>query len=271
MAGIPDNAPGWVARVPGHYAILDALIFPVSLINDHYIYEWVNICYSAAHGKKSSEIIGKTVQAIWGQEVFYRYIKRDLDRCLEGREVREGAWVNFPALGRRYCEYIYSPYRPDGTSSMWAIVVSYDITDRKNADEQIESSERRFRSLSEASLEAIVFIENGIVVDANEALYKLFGYQKGEVLRKPAIDFIAPEWRENTIKRIKEGIQGSYETCGLRRDGTTFPIEVTAREFEEKGHRMRISAVRDLTRTKTNRRRIEGSPGAPGEACERAN
>jgi PAS domain S-box-containing protein len=177
LTGIPVNLTGGFPRAPGHLDILDALILPVMLVNDHYIYEYVNSCCSAAHGKESSEIIGKTVQSLWGQEAFNSHIKRELDRCLEGREVRAEAWVNFPILGRRYCESIYSPYRPDGTKRVWAIMVTYDITDRKNAEEQVENSERRFRSLSEASLEAIIFIENGVVVDANEALYKLFGYQ----------------------------------------------------------------------------------------------
>ena len=49
-------------------------------------------------------------------------------------------------------------------------------------EEALKQSEHRFRNLSEASLEAIVFIEDGVIVDANDALNRLFGYE-GEDLR----------------------------------------------------------------------------------------
>jgi PAS domain S-box-containing protein len=261
----PENCLSGFLRNSGHLAILDAMSLPVMLISNKYIYEWVNSAYASAHEKKPSDIIGKTVPAVLGQELFNGHIKENLDRCLEGREVRQEAWINFSALGRRYYEIVYSPYRQDDTNSTWAIVVTYDMTERRNAEQQVENSERRFRSLSEASLEAIVFIENGVIVDANQALDALFGYQKGEVRGKLVIDFIALEWRETTLKRMNKRIEGSYETVGLRKDGTTFPIEVTAREFEENGRRMRISAAKDLT----ERKRIEGELKAYQEHLER--
>lgn len=257
MTKMQNNPHTGSSRTPGHLAILDAITLPVTLINNQYTYEWVNSCYGSAHGKEPSDIIGKTVPEVWGWDVFNKYIKKDLDRCLQGQEMWQEAWINFSALGRRFCETVYSPYNPYGTDIIWAIVVTYDITERKNAEEQVQNSERRFRSLSEASLEAIVFIENGVIVDANQALYRLFGYEHGEVPGKLATDFIASERRAITIQRMKDQTEGSYETMGLRKDGTTFPIEVQAREFEENGRRMRISAVRDLTERKRIERELE--------------
>jgi PAS domain S-box-containing protein len=108
-----------------------------------------------------------------------------------------------------------------------------DITDRKEKEEALKQSEHRFRSLSEASLEAIVFIEDGVVVDANEALNRLFGYEGEDLRGKFASEFIAPERRLFTDERIRTRTVGAYETIGLRKDGSTFPIEVNPREFEQ--------------------------------------
>jgi PAS domain S-box-containing protein len=131
--------------------------------------------------------------------------------------------------------------------------IDRDITDRKQMEEDLKKSEQRFRSLSEASLEAIVFIEDGIIVDANEALNRLFGYEGEDLRGRPATDFIVPERRAFTDERMRTRTEGVYETDGLRKDGGVFPIEVNPREFENDGKKLRISAVRDLT----DRKKIE--------------
>ena len=125
-----------------------------------------------------------------------------------------------------------------------------DITERKLVEEALKQSEHRFRNLSEASLEAIVFIEDGVIVDANDALNRLFGYEGEDLRGKLATDFIVPEMRPFTDERMRTRTIGAYETFGLRKDGSTFPIEVNPREFEQDGKKLRISAVCDLTERK---------------------
>lgn len=131
--------------------------------------------------------------------------------------------------------------------------IDRDITDRKQMEERLKKSEERFRSLSEASLEAIIFSEDGIIVDANEALNRLFGYDGEDLRGRPATDFIVPERRAFTDERMRTRTEGIYETMGLRKDGGVFPIEVNPREFVHDGRKLRISAVRDLA----DRKKIE--------------
>lgn len=250
------NVPRSVKRETLHFpenlfhTILEAVNLPITFINDRYEYEWVNTCYCRAQGKQPTDFIGKTVGAVWGREVFEGSIKENLDICFDGHELKREAWINFSGWGRRYCETVYSPYHYQGRAGSFAIVITYDITERKKAEEEVRNSEYRFRNLSEASLEAIVFIENGIIVDANEALNRLFGYEGEDLRGRPATDFIVPERRPFTDERMKTRTEGVYETFGLRKDGSTFPIEVNPREFEINERRLRISAVRDLTERK---------------------
>jgi PAS domain S-box-containing protein len=149
-----------------------------------------------------------------------------------------------------YTETLFDPSLVTYTNLLG---VGIDITERKEAEERIAKSEQRFRNLSGASLEAIVFTEDGIIVDANEALNRLFGYEGDDLRGRQATGFIEPERRPFTDKRMRARTEGAYETLGLRKDGSTFPIEVNPREFEQDGKRLRISAVRDLA----ERRKIE--------------
>ena len=128
-----------------------------------------------------------------------------------------------------------------------------DISDRKQMEDALKDSEQRFRSLSEASLEAILFIEDGLIVDANVALNRLLGYDGEDLRGKVATDFIVPELRDFSNERVRSKAEGIYETQGLRKDGSTIPIEINAREFAIDGRNLRITAARDLT----ERKRIE--------------
>lgn len=247
-----------------HLAVLEALNLPVSLITPQYTYRWVNRCYSAAQGKNPDEIIGKTVRALW-TEAFDKAIKGNLDRCFDGVEVRDEAWISYPALGPRYCETVYSPYCPNGESAISAMVITYDVTDRKEMEKRLSESEQRFRDLSDASLEAIIFMENGVIVDANKALSRMFGYEDDEPRGRLATDFIAPDHRALTEKRIRTRTDGVYETVGIRKDGSLFPIEVHPKELPHRGRHLRVSAVRDLT----ERKRIEAELKAYREHLEK--
>jgi PAS domain S-box-containing protein len=180
---------------------------------------------------------------------FREFLKQQRENLLQGKEVP--AFYEFKIIHKNGTEkWVHQrnvPIRNHEGSLIALEGIMTDITDRKLMEEALARSEHRFRTLSEASLEAIVFIEDGIIVDANEALNRLFGYEKEDFRGKLATDFIAPEKRDFTDKRIRTHTEGIYETIGLRKDGSVFPVEVNPRELEHSGKKLRISAVRDLT------------------------
>jgi len=50
--------------------------------------------------------------------------------------------MHLPALGRRYCEVVYSPYAARGKSISSAIVITYDITERKELEGRLRQREQ---------------------------------------------------------------------------------------------------------------------------------
>jgi signal transduction histidine kinase len=61
---------------------------------------------------------------------------------------------------------------------------------------------------------------------------------------------IAPEAREFMAKQIATGGMGPYESIGIRKDGTRFPMEIHAREIEYEGRNVRVAAILDITERK---------------------
>jgi PAS domain S-box-containing protein len=123
-----------------------------------------------------------------------------------------------------------------------------DITARKKAEQAIRESEERYRGLTEASVEGILIHDNGILLDANPSLARMFGYDLSEMLGGNAIDLLAaPESRELLYDEMRKRSNGPYEVTGRRKDGSRIDCEITARSITYAGSTARVAAIRDIT------------------------
>ena len=133
------------------------------------------------------------------------------------------------------------------------IAVVEDITKRKVAEEELRQSEERFRLLAEEVVEGIALNEDGRIFDVNRSFAEMFGYDPQEVIGLDATELVAPESREEVARRIATGNTEPYESFGLKKDGTVFPIEVRPRRIPYFGRQVRVTSIIDLT----ERRRAE--------------
>jgi len=131
------------------------------------------------------------------------------------------------------------------------VAIYNDITEHKQAEEALRKSEERFRLLSEAAFEAIVIHEGGILLNANDQYFKMFGYEPEEAIGKEMMSLtIAPEALAFAKEQIALDNMGPYESIGLRKDGTKFPMELRARKMEYKGRIVRFGTIMDITERK---------------------
>jgi PAS domain-containing protein len=88
--------------------------------------------------------------------------------------------------------------------------VMVDITQRKRAEETLRESEERFRQLSEAANEGIAIHEEGRILEANQALAAMYGYELADVLGRHALELAAPESRELVLHNIRGEPPGGH-------------------------------------------------------------
>jgi len=123
-------------------------------------------------------------------------------------------------------------------------------TIHKDIKDALKDSEERYRALSNATFEAIFISEKGFCIDANQSASDMFGFTHEEFIGIFGTDVITSEYKELVKNKMLAGNEESYEAAGLRKDGSTFPVQIQARMMDYKGKRVRVTAVRDFTHYK---------------------
>jgi two-component system cell cycle sensor histidine kinase/response regulator CckA len=160
--------------------------------------------------------------------------------CFEYRIVRPDGAV-------RWIESRGYPVRDDAGVVRRTAGVAKDITVAKQALEKLQESEARFRTLTEASFDAIMITQDGLVLEVNAGFERMFAYPASDAVGRPVIDFYAPESVDAVRLHSVDGTSGTYELMGLRRDGAKLFLEVTMKPQLIDGREACITALRDTT------------------------
>jgi PAS domain S-box-containing protein len=114
----------------------------IAIVGSDYVYYYVNPAYSAVHGMKREDFIGFPVGRFLGEDIFTNVVKPNLDRCIEGEDVHYEDWFDFGNSGVFFMDVRYLPLHGDDGKVDRIIVVSRDITYRKEAEESRVTQEK---------------------------------------------------------------------------------------------------------------------------------
>lgn len=124
----------------------------------------------------------------------------------------------------------------------------------------LESSETKFRALADACTEGVVLHDNGRLMDANIQFCRLFGYGKEDFQAGVAYeDLLVPPLPQAMAEQNACGLSDQrYEAVCRRKDGATFPAEVSCRKVQVLDHPATICTFKDLTeRVAIERERLD--------------
>jgi len=111
----------------------------------------------------------------------------------------------------------------------------------------LKESETRFKALHNASFGGIAIHDKGLILDCNQGLSEMTGYQVSELIGMNGLMLISEKTRSSVIKNIESGYEKPYEAIGIRKNGEEFPIRLEARNVPYKGKLVRTVEFRDIT------------------------
>ena len=218
------------------------------MINRERRYTYANAAYAEMLALPSSNLAGQRVSDVLAP--FYeQQIRPLLDRAFTGERVAYE--LQSMASGEnRYHTVRYEPTRV-GDQVPLVVVVTTDITERRQAEEFLRASEARYRSLFEYAPDGIFIVDSeGGGLDANTSLCRMLGYSHDELTALHASKVVAPAEIEHIatgLAAIKAGSEYQREWQFLRRDGSLFAAEVIATLMPDGNI---LSMIRDITARK---------------------
>src|SRR5512132_279200 len=170
--------------------------------------------------------------------------------------------------GPRY-DVEYRVVRPDGTlrvvhsqgdvtwddsgRALRKFGVLQDVTELKQTEQELRTSEGRFRIFVDHATDAFFLLDDDwTILDVNRQACHGLGYSREGLIGKHKSDFDVG-LDGTSIQRLKQrsvaGVAVTFETRHRRKDGTSFPVEVRLNQFEQGGRRY-LCLVRDISERK---------------------
>jgi PAS domain S-box-containing protein len=130
-----------------------------------------------------------------------------------------------------------------------------DITERKQAEQELRESKDRYRNLVEISPDAVFLHRDGTIIYVNPAAIGMFGARHPEeMIGKSVFEFIQTEYREIVRTNIKKDLGGektpTTELQMLRIDGIPIIVEGRGVKTYFDGKPAVQVAIRDITERK---------------------
>jgi PAS domain S-box-containing protein len=204
----------------------------------------VNEAFERITGYRRDEIVGRTVTGLGflggpdvAEEARRRLLEEGRYRNLECPFIKKSGEV---------ITCLISAERITLNGSLCSIAVAIDITDRTQVQQELQDSEELYRRLFEVEPDALALVdrESGQILAANAAASSLYGYSHEELLSMKAVDFSA-ELDQTVQARISMPTFVPLR-WHKKKDGTTFPVEVTISYFELKGRVVFLSVITPL-------------------------
>ena len=137
--------------------------------------------------------------------------------------------------------------------------IQQELAERKRADEALQESERRFRSIAETASDAvIIFDSHENIFFWNHAAQDIFGYLAGETQDKLLSSILSERFHKDFRRGMKQLVSTgesdligkAIEVTGVRKDGSEFPLELSLATWRTREDIFFTAIARDITERK---------------------
>jgi diguanylate cyclase (GGDEF)-like protein/PAS domain S-box-containing protein len=212
--------------------------------------------YAEYNGWTAQTILGKTVREAIG-DAAYEKILPYVEKAMKGEASTYTREQILPSGTKRIIEVNLLPHTDESQTLHGCFVLINDITEHWRAEQAVRQSEERMRKFVAATNEGIVFHVNTLITDANEAIERITGYSRDEVIGRKTLEFIPVDLHPVLINNLLSGSEEAYEGRIVHKHGHEVPVELVAKSVTVDGEPCRLVVVRDISAQKAAQARIE--------------
>jgi PAS domain S-box-containing protein len=232
--------------------IIDLLPHQIYLKDSNMRFLLVNKTVSDLHGKTIGEIIGKTDFDLFPKDeaAGFRRVEEEVISTGKTRFIKDEYSTN-PDGSMRVMNTIKIPFYLTNKKEMGILGINIDITEAKMAEKVIRESELKYKMLLEQASDGIYLSnEDGKILEANPKACEMFGYTMQEFLSLNIKNLATPLHGNDIpfpMSDLKNRQSIILERKFIKKDGTPFTVEVSAKLLEDGRHQ---AIIRDITERK---------------------
>ncbi len=230
-------------------------------------------------GYEAAEIIGQPISRFSiPEDVAAQKPERSLREAASTGRFEDYGWRVRKDGTRFWGHTVITAIRDSGGKLLGFAKLARDMTEQKSADDALRESEARLRSILDTVPDAIVIVdEQGVIESFSPAASRLFGYTPVQVTGRNVKMLMPPSDRDRhdgyLSRYLRTGEKRIIGTgrlvAGMRRDGSTFPVELAVGEAQRGKRTSFTGFFRDMTeRQKVEAELIEAR--ATAEAANKA-
>jgi len=239
-------------------AVVDTAVYGVILIDASGAILMFNPACGRLFGYGADEVIGQNVKLLMPEpfhgehDGYLENYRRTGERKIIGigREVvgRRKDGSTFPM------ELSVGEDSQDGDTIFVGII--HDLTTRKRDEQALHDSASRLKAVVDTAVDGVILIDaTGTVQVFNPACERLFGYHAEDVIGQNVKLLMPPPFHaehdgylENYRRTGERKIIGiGREVVGRRKDGSTFPMDLSVGEARQGGETVFVGVIHDLT------------------------
>jgi PAS domain S-box-containing protein len=230
--------------------LLDNIHTQIWYLTDVHTYGAVNKSHAEFNGTDVESMSFKSMYEIFPREVVDVCRQGNMEVFSTGKTLHSEEWVPHFSSELRLISIRKSPkLRDDGTVE-YVVCSAEDITEQRQTEERLKESEERFKALHNASFGGIAIHDKGVILECNQGLSTMTGYEVEELIGMDGLLLIAEQSRSLVMQNILAGHEKPYEAFGVRKNGEEYPLRLEARNIPYKGKNVRVVEFRDITERK---------------------
>ena len=240
-------------------AVVDTAVDGVILIDARGGILMFNPACEKLFGYSAGEVVGRNVKVLMPSSY---------------RDAHDGYLHNYHVSGERKIIGIgreVAGQRKDGSTFLMHLSVGetkqasgesifvgivHDLTERERVERELRESAARLRAVVDTAVDGVILIDsNGTILKFNPACERLFKYRADEVLGENVAILMPEPYRSehdsyvrNFVTTGEKKIIGiGREVVGRRKDGTTFPMDLSVGEAKQDGSPIFVGMIHDLS------------------------
>lgn len=234
---------------------LQSTLNPALICNVDGRIRWANKAFLSAYGCSIDSIVGMSMfdQEVPGSEAAWR----DMRAAMQAGVGWKGLLNAQKCDGTIFVDdRSVTPMRDPSGALSGFVVLGDDITERERVAAELRTSEERLRLLLKSAPDAVIVIgEKGLVLMANPAVQRMFGYAPEEVVGNNVSMLMPPD-----VARQHDGFLGKYLESGTpkiigsgrdvvaqRKDGSALHMHLTVGTAQMPYGKVFIGFMRDIS------------------------